>query len=91
MTIKILRKEKDILEIDLGEIDQSIAQRLVEKLTQTKGVEFAACKVQHPVVGTPQLIVKTKGVNAAELIAKKLEEMKEEVSEFRKQFLEISK
>ncbi|NYZ77047.1 hypothetical protein H0O02_01905 [Candidatus Micrarchaeota archaeon] len=90
MAIRILQKEKDVLELDLGDIDQSIAQMITEKLNETKGVEFAACKVPHPVIGTPHLIVRTKGANASELVAKKLEEIRKEVEEFRKQFSEIS-
>lgn len=91
MTVKILKSEKNILEIDLGEIDQSIAQLIVEKLNETKGVEFAACKVAHPVIGTPYLIVRTKGANPVGLVSKKLEEIKKEIGEFKKQFSEITK
>jgi len=91
MTIKIIRNEKNVLEIDLGEIDQSLARVIAEKLNETKGVEFAACKVQHPVVGTPYLVVKTKGADPAGLVTKKLEEIKKEVTEFKKQFSDIAK
>ena len=91
MTIKIIRSEKNILEIDVDHIDPSLAQLIVEKLNETKGVEFAAWKKAHPVVGTPHIIVKTKGANPVSLVTKKLEEIKKEVGDFKKEFSGIVK
>lgn len=91
MTIKILKNEKNVLEIDLGEVDHSIAQVVAERLQETRGVEFAACKITHPVVGTPHLIVKTKTANPVNLVTKQLEEIKKEVADFKKQFSDITK
>ncbi len=91
MTVKILKQDKNTLEIDIGDIDQSLAAMIVEKLNGTKGVEFAAYKREHPIVGAPHLIVKTKGSDPAKVLDKILEEVKKEVSEFRKQFSEIAK
>ncbi len=91
MTVKILKQDKNTLEIDLGEIDQSLAVILVEKLNETKGVEFAAYKREHPIIGTPHLIVKTKGSDPAKVVGKILGEIHKEVTEFRKQFSDIAK
>jgi len=91
MTIKILKKEKNELEVDLGEADYSVAQVIAARLQETKGVEFAACKITHPVVGTPHLIVKTKTADPVKLVTKEIEEVKKEISEFKKQFSDIAK
>ncbi len=92
MAIRILSKEKNEIEIDLGDdVDQSIAHLLVEKLNEVKSVEFAAYRIQHPVIGTPHLIIKTKDGDPMELLTKKINEIREEVNEFKKQFSEISK
>ncbi len=91
MTIKILKNEKNVLEIDLGEVDHSIAQIIAERLQETKGVEFAAYKITHPVVGTPYLIVKTKTANPVSLVTKQLEVIKKEIADFKKQFSDITK
>jgi DNA-directed RNA polymerase subunit L len=91
MTIKILKKEKNVLEVDLGEVDYSIAQIITERLQTVKGVEFAACKITHPVVGTPHLIVKTKGTDPLKLVTKEIGEVKKQVTEFKKQFSDIAK
>ena len=91
MTIKILKNEKNVLEIDLGDVDSSIAQILSERLQNTKGVEFVACKVTHPVIGTPHLIVKTKTADPVKLVTKEIEAVKKEVEDFKKQFSDIVK
>ncbi len=91
MAVKILKQEKNILELDLGEVDQSLALIIVRRLNETKGVEFAACKKEHPIIGTPHLIVRTKTSDPVKLVGKVLEELKTEVAEFRKQFSELVK
>ncbi len=91
MPVKILKQEKNVLEMDLGDVDQSIAQLLVEKLNDANGVEFAAYKVAHPVVGTPCIIVRTKTDDPVRIVTKLLDKIKEEVEEFKKQFSEIAK
>jgi len=91
MAIKILTNEKNTLEMDLGDIDLALAQVLTEKLSKEKDVEFAACKKEHPLVNSTRLLLKTKKGEPAKLLLEKLEEMKKEVSEFKKEFLDIAK
>ncbi len=91
MVVKILVKEKNVLEIDLGDIDQSLAQLLAEKLSDDKEVEFASYKLEHPVVGTPKIYIRTKKENPEKLVLEKLEEIKKEVTDFKKQFQDIVK
>jgi DNA-directed RNA polymerase subunit L len=91
MDVKVLVKEKNVLELELGGGDQSLAQVLAEKLNQDKDVEFAAYKVEHPIVALPRLIVRTKKGDPGKLVLQKLKELKKEVSDFRKQFEDIAK
>ena len=91
MEAKILVNEKNTLELELVGMDHSLAQLIAEKLNQDKEVEFAAYKVEHPIVSSPKLFVKTKKGEASKLVLKKLEEIKKEVTEFKKEFLDIVK
>jgi DNA-directed RNA polymerase subunit L len=91
MDVKIIKKEKNVVELEFDGADQSLAQVLAEKLNQDKDVEFAAYKVDHPLVGLPRLIVKTKKGDAEKLLLSKLDEIKKEVADFRKQFVDIVK
>lgn len=90
MAVKILVNEKDTLEMELGEADQSLAQLLAERLGEDKDVEFASYKVEHPLLGTPKLIVRMKKGDPAKLVLEKLDELKKELNEFRKQFEDIT-
>jgi DNA-directed RNA polymerase subunit L len=90
MAVKILINEKNTLEMDLGDPDQSLAQLLAERLNEDKDVEFASYKMEHPYMATPKLIVRTKKGDPAKLVLEKLDELKKELSEFRKQFSDIT-
>ncbi len=91
MDVKILVNEKNTLEMDLSDTDQSLAQLLAEKLNADSDVEFASYKVEHPLVACTKLFVRTKKGDPAKLVLEKLEEIKSEVAEFRSQFIQITK
>ena len=91
MEIKVLVKEKNTLEMELGGVDQSLAQLLAEKLNDDKDVEFASYKLEHPIVASPKLFVRTKKGDPTKLVLKKLEEVKKELASFREQFADIVK
>lgn len=91
MEVKILTNEKNVLEMELKGADPSLAQLLAEKLGQEKDVEFASSKVEHPLLGEPKLYVRMKKGEPAKLVLEKLEEIKNEVLDFRTQFKDIVK
>lgn len=91
MEVKILVNEKNTLEIELVGGDSSLAQLLAEKLNQEKDVEFAAYKMEHPIISSPKLIVRTKKSDPSKLVLEKLNDIKKEVAEFKESFLELAK
>ena len=91
MEVKILVNEKNVVEVDLGDMDQSLAQLLVEKLNEDKDVDFASYKVEHPLTGTPKIFLRTKKGDASKLLLEKLDEVKNEVLDFKKQFSDLVK
>lgn len=87
MEVKFITKEKNMVEVEVAGFDTSLLNSIVEKLINAKGVEMAAYKVEHPLVGIPTLMVKTKGAtDAASLILKTLDEIENETEEFKKKF-----
>lgn len=91
MVVRIVRQEKNLIEVDFGDVDLSIPGLVVERLNASGGVEFAACKVEHPIASTPHVIVKAKKGDPAKLLLETLESIKKDVDDFRKQFAGISK
>lgn len=91
MEVKILLNEKNAMELELVGADQSLAQLISEKLNQDKDVEFASYKMEHPLLGNPKLYVRTKKGEPDKLLLSKIEEIRAELADFRKQFADISK
>jgi DNA-directed RNA polymerase subunit L len=91
MDVKILAKEKNVIELEMNGCDQSLAQLLAEKLSDDKDVEFASFKMEHPLVSQPKLYVRTKKGDPGKLVLEKLEELKKELLDFRQQFSDVVK
>ncbi len=91
MDIKITKQEKNLLEVDFGGVDQSIPHLLVSRLNKDEDTEFAAYKLEHPVMSSPKLILRTKEGDALKLFTDTLEGIKKDVEDFKKKFVEVSK
>jgi DNA-directed RNA polymerase subunit L len=91
MEVKILLSEKNVLEMELGAADLALGQLLAEKLNEEKDVEFAAAKMEHPLVGAVKLIVKTRKSDPSKLVLEKLGEIKAEVSDFSSKFSSMAR
>ncbi len=84
MEINLLKKEKKEIEFELGGgEDTTLAELIVFKLNQVPDVEFAAYKIEHPLVECPRIYVRTKKGDPAKVIEKVLDGLKKEVAEFR--------
>lgn len=91
MEVKILLNEKNVIELELVGADQSLAQLIAEKLNKNKDVDFASFKVEHPLLGSPKVFLRTKKGDASKLLLATVDEIKKEVADFRSQFEGISK
>jgi len=83
MNLDVKKLEKNYLEISLVGEDVSIADALREILIENKDVEFASSKIDHPQVGHPTIILRTKSKDALELLIEAVEQLKTSVEEFR--------
>ena len=86
MEVTIFKNEKNSVEVGVKGIDKAVMQALVEKLTEDSGVEFAAFKTTHPIVGFPVIFLKTKRKDALDLLVGTIENMETEIEEFTKKF-----
>ena len=87
MEVKIIKYEKDELEIELDNL--TIAELLRNLLWQDDATELAVWKREHP-TKKPHLVLKTKGKDAKKVllgIIEKSEKLNEDiVKEFKKEF-----
>ena len=89
MEIRIIKDEPQELSFEIIGGEVSLPQLLVEKLNADKSVEFAACKLAHPLVVNPSIIVRTARGKPVDAVVKALKEISAEVSAFRDKFSEI--
>lgn len=90
MEVKVLLNEKNTVELELVGADQSLAQILATMLNDDKDVEFASYKLEHPLLASPKIYVRTKKGDASKILLEKLDELKKQVVDFRKQFSDLS-
>ncbi|MGB9732747.1 MAG: RpoL/Rpb11 RNA polymerase subunit family protein [Candidatus Micrarchaeia archaeon] len=84
MKVNIIEDEQKSLVIEFEDADRSIAELIREKLQEKSDVDFAAVTKTHFEVGKPRLIVKSSK-NAKKLVLEAIEEIKEELKEFKSQ------
>jgi DNA-directed RNA polymerase subunit L len=90
MEVKILKEGKDELTFELIGADRSLSQLIVEKLNADKGVEFAACKVDHPVLANPVVTLRTGKGKPVDALVKSLKEIHGDISAFKEKFSELT-
>ncbi|MFH1307175.1 MAG: DNA-directed RNA polymerase subunit L [Candidatus Micrarchaeota archaeon] len=83
MELKLKKLEKNYLEIELINEDVALADSLREILLEYKDVEFAAAKMEHPQIGNPVIILRTKGKDALELLEDAVGKLKKNADEFK--------
>lgn len=83
MEIKVLKKEKNYLEIELDNL--TVAELLRDMLWQDKATEIAGWKREHP-TKNPHLILKTQGKEAKKVLLETIEKIQKLNDEMLKEF-----
>jgi DNA-directed RNA polymerase subunit L len=87
MEIKILRENKNELEVELDSL--TIAEILRVYLNKNEDVEIAAWKKEHP-TKKPILLVKTKKVDVKNVIEKAVSEITKELEKIEEEFKKVN-
>ena len=83
MEIEVIKNEKDCLEIALKGEEYGIANALKELLLEDEKVEFAAYRMDHPLVASPVLVVRTKEGSPLAALKSAVRKLRKEAGEFR--------
>ncbi|MCX6767725.1 MAG: hypothetical protein NTY90_03285 [Candidatus Micrarchaeota archaeon] len=78
--MKFKANEKDFVEVELGENDLGLANLIAKRLLESKGVSFAAAKMDHPLSGKPVLQIKAK--DPEKELSKAVESVRKELEVF---------
>jgi len=91
--MKLNIEEKDpkywIVEV-VGE-DVSLPNLLSEALVNDSDVEFAACVVEHPMVSSPKLVIRTKSKSAKSALDRAVKSAASQLKAFKTQVKKIKK
>jgi len=89
MKVEIKSEGSNYVEITMRGEDISLPNALREILVDEASVEFVSCVQDHPQVGAPKLVVRTKGKTSALWAVKDaLKKLKKEVNEFKSELKE---
>ncbi|MCK4319189.1 DNA-directed RNA polymerase subunit L [Candidatus Micrarchaeota archaeon] len=84
MEIKIFEDNKNELEFEVVDWDSTIAEIIIDKLNTYKEVEFAAYKIEHPLINGPKIYIKSKLKEPKALLLKATKEISSEIENFSK-------
>lgn len=82
MKTTFLVDEDKHVEVLLEGEEHSLPNVLKDILLESDDVEFAAYVIDHPLVGSPKLIIKTKRKKARETLKNAIETLQERLKEF---------
>ncbi len=91
MKLNVKTHEPNFVEIEFIDEDVSLVHALRELLVDEKDVEFVATRSDHPQVGSPVLVLRTKKGDALETLRDALKELKKEVAEFKSELKSAKK
>ena len=82
MKLRVIKKDKNFLEVVLEGEEHSFPNLLRETLLEDDDVEFASYVIEHPQLGNPKIIVRTKGKTPEAAIKSALKKIEKKASEF---------
>ena len=83
MDVEVIKNEKDYLEIAIKGEDIGFINAVKELLFDDVDVEFAAYRLDHPIVASPVLMVRMKKGNAVSAVRTAVKKLKKQASEFK--------
>jgi len=85
MEFNVLEESKSKLVFQLKGETHTFCNALKNELQKTKGVEIVAYRIDHPLVGIPQFLVETKGIEPRKALKEALASLKKKAKEFEKE------
>jgi DNA-directed RNA polymerase subunit L len=83
MDIEILKNEKDYVEVAIKGEDIGFINAITELLFEDADVEFAAYRLDHPIVGAPVLMVRMKKGSPVSALRTAVKKLKKQASDFK--------
>lgn len=85
MEIKMLESKKNLLKIEFKDKDEGFLNFVKKYLWMDKSTELAGYKIDHPEVGKPVFVLKTKGKSAKTVWNDALKAADKDLNDFSKE------
>jgi len=85
MEFKVLEESKTKLVFQLIGETHTFCNLLKDELQNVKGVEIATYRIDHPLIGVPQFLIETKGIEPRKALQSALKSIKKNSEEFNKE------
>lgn len=90
--LKLLKREKDSIEVELEGEDHTIANLIAKYAIRKKGVVYSSYIISHPLVGKPVVVLSTDGSrDPLEVLEEVLNDIIRDAKEFRNKLQEVIK
>lgn len=85
MEFKVLEESKARLTFQLAGETHTLCNALKQELLNVKGVTIATYRINHPLIGTPEILLETKGIEPRKALKEALASLKKKAKEFQKE------
>ena len=85
MELNVLEESKTKIVFELKGETHTFCNALKDELQKTKGVSLASYRISHPLIGIPQFLIETKGIEPRKVLKSALSALKKKTVEFQKE------
>ena len=89
MEFKVLEESKTKLVFQLKGETHTFCNLLKDELINAKGVVTTSYRIDHPLIGIPQFLIETKGVEPRKALKEALMNIKKKAEAFKKEVAEF--
>jgi len=86
MELKMIKKTKTELEIEVIDEDETLLNPITHILTKNQDVEYAACMTDHPLANKRRLFIRMKKGSPEDALKKAVKYLDDEIKKFGKNF-----
>lgn len=85
MQFTVLEENKERISFKLSGETHTFCNALKHELQQLKGVCIATYRIGHPLVGVPEFLLETKGMEPRKALKEALKNLKKKTEDFKKE------
>ncbi len=85
MEFIVNEEKKDKMTFELKGETHTFCNALKSELLQVKGVTLASYRINHPLIGVPEFVMETKGIEPRKALKEALKNLKKKAEDFKKE------